>query len=177
MRPRHVQRRLFRPLLEALEGRTLLSVCVVDRPTDAGEGKDMRGDLRYCITEATSGEDTITFEVEGTINLTRALPSLSQSVSIEGPGADLLTVRRHSGGAYRIFHVAPGSTTVSISGLTITNGSGSGPGSGILNNNATRLTISNCTIIANTTVGPDGNGGAGIWSNGPLTINNSTIWG
>jgi len=96
-------------------------VCTVDRLTDAGEGEGPRGDLRYCITSARSGEDTITFEVTGTINLTRALLELTASVTIEGPGAENLTVRRDTGGDYRIFTVGP-STTVVLSGLTTADG-------------------------------------------------------
>src|SRR5262245_42088343 len=65
----------------------------VDRLTDTGDGEGLAGDLRYCLTQAMSG-DTVTFDVTGTINLTRALPNLTQSISIEGPGANLLVVRR-----------------------------------------------------------------------------------
>src|SRR5262249_9660275 len=90
--------------LEALEDRTLLSVCLVDRLTDLGEGKSFVGDLRYCIGQAQD-KDSIQFAVNGTINLTRALPDLTRSISIEGPGADLLTVRRSTGEYYRIFKV------------------------------------------------------------------------
>jgi hypothetical protein len=43
------------------------------------------GDLRYCITNATDGDD-IKFGVTGTINLTEALPDRTHSVSIEGSG-------------------------------------------------------------------------------------------
>ena len=56
------------------------STYVVDRLTDTGDGVGLNGDLRYCITNATSGLDTITFGVTGTINLTRALPDLTQAV-------------------------------------------------------------------------------------------------
>ena len=90
-----LQPRSLRPRLEALEGRTLLSVCTVDRLTDVGEGKEMMGDLRYCIEQAQD-EDSIQFAVKGTINLTRALPDLTRSISIDGLGADLLTVRRNT---------------------------------------------------------------------------------
>ncbi len=116
-----------RLVLEALESRTLLSVCTVDRlsdnnPVGGGEGGNGRGDLRYCITHAADG-NIITFDagVAGTINLAGALPDLTQSVRITGPGADLLTVRRNAGGNYRIFTVA-GSPAVTISGLTLANG-------------------------------------------------------
>src|SRR5262249_933215 len=62
--------RSHRPRLEPLEGRTLLSTCVVDRLTDASEGTGLMGDLRYCLSRAADG-DTIQFGVTGTINLTR----------------------------------------------------------------------------------------------------------
>src|SRR6266852_5738288 len=42
----------FRPRLEILEDRTLMSVCTVDRLTDAGQGSGLTGDLRYCMEQA-----------------------------------------------------------------------------------------------------------------------------
>src|SRR5438132_2896934 len=120
-RPRH-----YRLQLEALEDRLLPSVFTVDRLTDAGQGSGLAGDLRYCLTQATSGQDTIAFSVTGTINLTKALPELSKSVSIGGPRPDLLTVRRDTGGSYRIFTV-DSTATVAITGLTIANGVGPQP--------------------------------------------------
>src|SRR5947209_19009485 len=115
-RPRH-----YRLQLEALEDRLLPSVFTVDRLTDAGQGSGLAGDFRYCVTQATSGQDTIAFSVTGTINLTKALPDLTKSVSINGPGVALLTVRRDTGGSYRIFTVGS-AAAVAISGLTIANG-------------------------------------------------------
>src|SRR5262249_27926889 len=118
------RRRLYRPRLEALESRTLLSVCTVDRLTDnkpagRGEGGNGMGDLRWCVIESVYQADTIDFAVTGTINLAAVLPTLIRSVSIDGPGADLVTVRRDSGGNYTIFYVA-GGITAGITGLTIT---------------------------------------------------------
>ena len=66
------RRRFNRLILEALESRTLLSTFVVDRLTDTGDGSDLAGDLRYGITQATSGQDTITFGVTGTRAMTFA---------------------------------------------------------------------------------------------------------
>src|SRR6266852_4454925 len=118
--------RSHRLQLEVLEDRTLLSVYTVDRLTDTGAGSDLAGDLRYCITQATSGADSVTFE---------------------GPGPDQLTVRRGTDDYYRIFKVGSG-TTVNISGLTIANGSlVSGTGGGILNNGT--LTVSSCNVSGN----------------------------
>ena len=124
---------------------------------------------------AGSGADTITFTVTGTINLASALPAIAQSVTITGPGAPQLTVRRDTGGNYRIFQVNAGST-VTISGLTITNGHDVF-GGGI--NNAGNLAINECAIIANTASGMGGgiNGGGVNNSGGTLTINRSTISG
>jgi len=56
-----------------------------------------------------------------TINLTGALPDLTHSINIDGPGPGLMTVRRDTGGTYRILTVT-GGTTVRISGLTIADG-------------------------------------------------------
>jgi hypothetical protein len=153
--------------LEILEDRSLLSVCVVDRLTDnkpasGGEGGNGMGDLRWCVIESLFQADTITFAVTGTINLAAGLPTLTRSVNIEGPGADLVTVRRDTGGDYRIFQVAAG-VTVGIAGLTITNGGGGIHNSGM-------LTVSGCVITANV-------GDAGIWNDGTLTVSNSTVSG
>ncbi len=52
MRSRSARRRSFRPRVEALEGRALPSVCLVDRLTDVGEGKGMAGDPRYYIEQS-----------------------------------------------------------------------------------------------------------------------------
>src|SRR5262245_34002754 len=72
-------RKRYTPRLEALECRTLPTTFVVDSLGDAGAPTAPtpdRGDLRYCLTQANDspGEDLIVFEVEGTINLTKALP-------------------------------------------------------------------------------------------------------
>src|SRR5262245_63393503 len=87
------QRPRARLAVEVLEDRTLPSTFVVDRLTDTGAGSGLTGDLRYCITNAVDN-DKISFDdgVTGTINLTGALPALSHSIDIEGPGAASLTV-------------------------------------------------------------------------------------
>jgi hypothetical protein len=114
-----------RPSLEMLESRTLLTVVTVDRLTDnasgsGGEGGNGMGDLRWCVEESLFRADTIDFSVNGTIHLAASLPTLTRNVSIEGPGAELMTVGR-SAGSFRILTV-PSGVTASISGLTITDG-------------------------------------------------------
>src|SRR5262249_47979191 len=90
----------YRPRLEALEDRNLLSIFPVDRlpdagPTGGGVGSGLAGDLRYCINQANgvAGDDIIRFSVMGTINLASALPNLTSNIDIQGPGAANLTMR------------------------------------------------------------------------------------
>src|SRR5262245_60818637 len=144
------------------------STFVVDRLTDTGEGSGLRGDLRYCITQANQlpGDDTITFTVTGTINLTSALPNLSTNIDIQGPGSDLLTVRRDTGGFYRIFMVST-NATVSVSGLTISNGS-EGEGGGIYNSGT--LTITHSAVSSSSA-----SKGGGIYNFGTLRITDSYV--
>jgi hypothetical protein len=97
-------------------------------------------------------------------------------------GANLLTVRRDTGGDYRIFTINSGKT-VTISGLTISNGnitSGDvigNSGGGILNRGT--LTVNNCTISGNSAI--KGGGIASISDDSGVTatlnINNCTISG
>src|SRR5207245_6478552 len=90
---------------------------------------------------------------------------------IQGPGAASLTVRRDTGGDYRIFTVVGGPTVV-LYGLTISNGferDGYG-GGGILNSYGT-LTVSNSTLSGNSAY----NGAGGIRNGGTLTVSNSTL--
>ncbi len=117
-----------------------------------------------------SGTDTITFSVNGTINLTGVLPDISSNLTITGPGANLLTVRRNTGGDYRIFQIN-GGVSVDLTGLTISNGSvPASEGGGIHNSGV--LIITNCAITGNLA-----NGGGGIRNLGTLAVLGSTISG
>src|SRR5262245_7221234 len=113
-----LQRRSFVPRLEALECRAQPSTFTVLNLADSGAGS-----LRQAILDAngTPGDDTITFSVTGTIQLAGALPNLSSNIDIQGPGAEVLTVR---GGYGYIFGISPVGAAVQISGLTISNGGG-----------------------------------------------------
>ena len=75
----------------------------VDSTADPAEiGKTT---LRDAITaaNATAGADTIAFSVTGTILLESALPNLSDDVTISGPGANVLTVKRDPAAGGGIF--------------------------------------------------------------------------
>jgi hypothetical protein len=190
------QPRAYRPRLEALEDRTLPSTFLVDHLADDMVGSGLTGSLRYCVTQANANppNNTITFGVTGTINLTGALPTLTHYISIEGPGANLVTVHGD-------FEVAA-SSAADISGLTVdalenVGGIGSlgvsdcvvtdGVFSGGFNGawasvtkctvgeigNGGQMTVDNSTITAN-----DGGGLGPIYNGGPfgqLTLTNSTV--
>jgi CSLREA domain-containing protein len=115
--------------------------------------------LRAAIQEANANPaaDVIGFSVNGTINLTGALPDLSTNVTINGPGASQLTVRRDTGVEYRIFRVGAG-VTAGINDLTVSNGvataaTGAGSGGGGVLNSGT-LSMSGCTVSFNFTSSP-----------------------
>jgi hypothetical protein len=154
--------------LEVLESRNLLSTYLVDHLADDTVGSGLTGSLRHAITNAADN-DHITFGLTGTINLTGALPTLAHSISIDGPGAAQLTVRHNTGGNYGIFTAGSGAT-VSISGMSITNGRAQAFGGGIFNDHGT-LTVSDCSIDGNLAL----NSGGGIYNRGTLTVSNCTI--
>src|SRR5262249_42704880 len=115
------------------------------------------GTLRAAITQADMDNpettlDTITFapSVRGTITLLSALPDLSHTLTIDGPGPSALTVARSfdANDFFRIFTV-PAGADVTISGLTISGGDlvGDGDGGGIYN--AGTLTVTHCNVSDN----------------------------
>jgi hypothetical protein len=184
MEQRHRQR--TRPRLESLEDRTLMSTCHVTRLTDQGIGKGFRGDLRYCINKANvdPGEDLIIFTPNafGTINLTSELPHVSDDLIIAGPRANVVTIRRHTGGDYRIFTVDTG-VNAQIYSVTVTNGFPQGNlpnqykgkfGGGIYNHGT--LTLGGVAVVGNSSqlkgLAPRG---GGIYNEGVMTIYDTTI--
>src|SRR5262245_47526493 len=80
------------------------------------------GSLRNAIATAAAG-DTIDFAVTGTITLTNGELLIGKDLTISGPGAGNLTIRRSTTAGtpdFRIFHLQSGIGT--ISGLTVSNG-------------------------------------------------------
>jgi CSLREA domain-containing protein len=132
--------------------------------------------LRAAIQQANSvaGDDTIAFSlpVGSMVTLNTALPDITGNLIIDGSSAKPLTVRRSTAGGtpnFRIFTITLGNS-VTLSGLTISNGSVTGDGGGGVINDGT-LTITNCVISGNTAVS-----GGGVFNHGgTLTISNSTI--
>ncbi len=154
--------------------------------TDDPGVDDAQCTLREAITSANtdtafggcvagSGDDVINFDfaLPETVSLTAELPALSSNMEIDGPGADQLTVRRDTGGDYRIFTVSGDTTVVTISGMTISNGNTPfSNGGGISNEDNGNLTVTDSTITDNST----GNRGGGIYNDtGTVTVTGSTI--
>ncbi|PYS45741.1 MAG: hypothetical protein DMF68_21340 [Acidobacteria bacterium] len=145
--------------------------------------------LREAINAANAdaGAETISFDPTVfaspgpyTINLTSALPDLASDMTINGPGANVLSVKRNTGGNYRIFTIPSGNNNVTINGLTISNGNsvGSSPdgeGGGIRNASSGTVNVTNSTISGNAA----GAQGGGIFRSGigALNVTNSTISG
>jgi uncharacterized repeat protein (TIGR01451 family) len=141
---------------------------VVTTTADSGAGS-----LRQAIANACPlGIVTFSASLAGPITLTSDELLIDKNLTIRGPGAKLLTITRQSGApSFRIFNVTNGS--VSISGLTITNGSTASGTSGGGINNASSLTLKDVNINGNTA---DAAGG-GISNTGTLNIVNSNING
>ncbi len=183
----------FRPQLVTLEDRCVPSTLKVTNLADSGKGS-----LRYEIAQAKSG-DTIVFatKLSGAITLTSGELLIDKSLTIQGPGAGLLTVTTtqygssSSDGPSRIFDVGSAGATVTLSGMTISGGDGQahyivdpafgpgpsddGLGGGILNYGT--LTVSNCTLTDNSASGGSTtNGGGGIANlGGTLTVSGCTL--
>src|SRR2546423_12569 len=136
---------------------------VVTNTADSGAGS-----LRQVLSDTSDG-DTVRFDpsLNGkTITLTSGELSVNKNVTISGPGAGQLSVNGNAAG--RVFRISA-ARTVTISGLTIQNGSAPAPnrqGGGIYNDHAT-LMLNNCTISGNTAdQGTSGGVGGGIYNDG-----------
>jgi len=128
----------------------------------------------YRGCSAGSGTDTITFSVNGIINLTGMLPIVRSNINFQGPGAANLTIRRNTGGNYRLMWIYDPNLTINISDLTWSNGRTIGAvcgGAGIYNSPGTTMTVTNSVFSFNHA---DCSGG-GIFNAGILTVTNSTF--
>jgi len=104
------------------------------------------GSLRAEIAAAAPG-DTIVFQpgLTGTIGLTSGTLTISQSLTITGPGASLLAISGNS--LFTVFTITGGGG-VAISGLTVENGHGTfGGGFNITSGGGT--TVSNLILLCN----------------------------
>jgi hypothetical protein len=174
---------------------------VVDTLDDESDGNYGLGDLSlreaillantYLSVDTISFSSTLTAAGPATIVLTMGELAITDSLTINGPGANLLTIdasgndptpNEKNGDGSRVFNIAERqivhvdgsipSRGNSIAGLTLTGGDAglSGGGGAILVQS--ELTVANCTISGNSAIGR----GGGIFGRG-LTVINSTVSG
>jgi hypothetical protein len=135
------------------------------------------GSLRQAIIAASPG-DTINFAPSvTTVTLTSGESVIDKNLTINGPGANRLTVTATYNDFvyFRIFNISSSTVTVSISGITISNGYTSDPGGGILSVGV--LTLTDCTISDNFagTFAGFSEGGGVMNDHGTMTITGCTI--
>jgi CSLREA domain-containing protein len=176
---------------QAVEAPGLVVTTTSDSSTDTDDQTSLREAIAYANSGNAGANPVITFSnstANGAVNFhdgtarTISLPTgqlvIGSSVTLTGPGANLLTVRNTApaGPTSRVFNITAG--TVTISGLTISGGNNlyddataftNGGGGGI--RNAGTLTVVRCVIAGNTseytgTVAGTSAGGAGIFGVG-----------
>ncbi len=165
-------------VLAALTATTAWLTCLTAQGETVLNNNDSgSGSLRDAILNAGNNE-VITFDpsVVGLIVLNGEL-EIKTNLSIVGPGAKTLAL--DGLGSRRILHVFPSLTSVSVSGLTLQNGSepgNPGLGGGVLNESP--LSLSQCHITAcsatGSTSGANGQGG-GIYSSADLAMTACTV--
>lgn len=142
--------------------------------------------LRAAMKEANavSGDYTINFAIptndpgfdpatgRHTINLGGPLPQIDNSNLIfNGPGKDKLTIRRNSGGFYRIFTFNGVVETATFNGLTVSNGFNSVTEGGALAFTGKNLNINSCVFRDNIAA----SSGGAMFVSAQLTITDSTF--
>src|SRR4029077_7078719 len=168
-----VRTRICLALVCAVATSAHANIITVTNTNDSGSGS-----LRQALVDSQDG-DTIAFDpsLKGqTISLTSVELVINKSITITGPGPNLLAVSRaQNAPAFRIFNLMPG-RSVTIQGLAISNGLAPefGCGGGILDEGSL-LSLINCTVSGNSTDGTGG--GICVDANATLTIDSSTLSG
>ena len=173
--------RCWRFYLSCVIGALLLSASDTPAATiTVTNGNDHgAGSLRQAILDASSG-DTINFAPSvTTVNLTTDELVIDKNLTVIGPHADRVTVQRNTQSlAFRIFHITSNTAVVSIFRLTISNGIAGDDGDGGGIRSAGVLTLTDCIISGNQSVGTEfvgGHGGGVLNDRGTMTITRCTI--
>jgi hypothetical protein len=164
---------------------------IVSNTNDTGASS-----LRQALTDAnadTADADhfigfSSLFDTPQTINLETALPTIGRALTLAGPGAANLNVRRDpalpTSAPFRVFQISGNNPfNVTLSGLTISGGLTSNTsdlsGGGISISGPLGVTVQDAVISGNSAFINGGGIYAKSFSNGPvsLTVRNSTISG
>lgn len=189
---RSSRQRLSRILrCEPLEDRRLLAAITVDLEDDLIDFNDGKTSLREAIFAANTvpGADEIRFDFghDGpvTLLLTQGELKITDSLSILGPGASLLTIDASGsdltplvpdGSGVRHFRVDDGiagaTIDVSISGMSLIRGDGVGNGGAVFSTES--LTVDSVQFISNYAWGDGAQAsGGGLYSSGNLAMRSS----
>lgn len=176
--------------IEAMEARTLLSAIIVTSLADNlnVDGKvtlreaiqAANADLSVDGSTAGSGADVITFmeSLSGTIGLMLGEMGIDTPVTIIGNG--LANTIIDGNDASRMFDISNSAENVTITKLTLTRGKTTAAyesGGAIRLRSTGMLTLSECTLSGNSTIGEQASGGA-VWSGGGVvTLQESTCYG
>jgi CSLREA domain-containing protein len=135
--------------------------------------------LRAAIEEANAepaSRDVIVFNLSypSVIDLTIGEIAITGNVSIVGPGARRVTVKRSQGAStpdFRVFHVSAGLTLVSFRGMKIMNGRSPADtsGGGILIDKVSSVSLNDLWIEDNI-AGTNSGSGGGVFNSGNLKI-------
>ena len=174
----------YRGALGWMLGMTVMLVAsgVAQAATVMNTNDSGQGSLRQAIIDSVSG-GTIDFApgVNGQITLTTGALMITHSLTISGPGAGSLTIdgSANNDTVFDINITPPASTSVTISGLTITGGHARDRGGGgISASSLAALTLDGDVITGNqSTLRTNGSfGGGGVFVNGgTVNVSNSTI--
>jgi hypothetical protein len=168
---------------------------LVDTLIDEADGNHARGDLSLreaiALTNTYPSVDTIRFDpalAGGTILLTKGELPITDILTIDGLGAELLTIDASGndptpdiddGKGSRIFLIHDGNefidNPVTVRGLMLTGGDSSGGGGAVFSGES--FTIIGSTITGNHSLGHPDIGGGAIFALGNLTITASTLAG
>jgi hypothetical protein len=176
----------FRPRLEALEDRMLLSTYYAATASDLIadiNAANKAGGSNTIVLTASSTSPYVLKAVNNSTDGPTGLPVISKkdSLTIIGNGDTIERSTASGTPAFRLFDVASGGS-LTLEKLTLQNGlaqqaraTGFSADGGAINNQGT-LVLSGVTVQFNTASGSRGNAaGGGIWSNGSLTLENSCL--
>ena len=140
-----------------------LATFIVSNTLESGVGS-----LRQAILDANAspGADVVDVTAAGTVNLLSALPTISEAVTIQGPGANLFRVDGQD--VYRVFDI--GTVPVTMTDLTVQRGNVTGVsanGAGIRSGG--NLVLTRVEILSNTAQSH----GGGVQVTGDLTLTDS----